>query len=108
MTVEDWTPVAAFVIVAFALSALARAGLRGGELRRTQTLPLWCPTSGDLVSCHIVQDVRTGQWGEVVSCSRFGAAAVTCGQECAGLLNLGLPPDARDGTTGPPRRARGA
>jgi hypothetical protein len=39
----------------------------------------------------MVQDVRTGQWKEVRSCSLFpGAEALPCEKDCAGRLNLGL------------------
>ena len=79
------------LIIVAALS-LARIGLRGGWLRQEKSVHLACPVFGGDVDCEMVQDVRTGQWKAVRSCSAFAEPTqVSCEQDCARLLNLGLP-----------------
>lgn len=75
---------------------LARVGLRGEALRREQRGLLVCPQSNEVVACHIEQDIRTGQWKEVHSCSGVAFGEDLCHQECTQLMNLGLrlPPPA--------------
>lgn len=80
------------LLVVVAVSCLAWIGLHGGWLRQEKSVRLSCPVFGNPVECEMVQDVRTGQWKSVRSCSAFAEPThVACEQDCARLLNLGLP-----------------
>jgi hypothetical protein len=82
--------------VGVVLLFVAALGLTGGEARRGQRLSFDCPRTGQPVSSTLVQDVRTGQWREVLDCSAFTPpSAVACDRECAQAMNLGFPPGAR-------------
>jgi hypothetical protein len=71
--------------------ALGYLGLRGGRLRHAQRRRFVCPELGAEVDCEIVQDVRTGQWKEVRSCSVFAAGeGIPCEQECRKVMNAGF------------------
>jgi hypothetical protein len=66
-------------------------GLGGGAFEHLQRTRFVCPKHRRAVECHVVQDVRTGQWKRVESCSAFDDPhQVTCSQECRRLLNLGF------------------
>jgi hypothetical protein len=70
---------------------LARAGLKGGGLRRSQHCALVCPRLERPVECRVVQDLRTGQWKGVSSCSAFeDPRRVLCELDCVKQMNLGL------------------
>ena len=91
MMTESWTGLPLGLAAAAGVAALARVGLRGGRATYAHTCHFLCPLSGDLADCEMVQDVRTGQWKEVRSCSLFpGAEALPCERDCAARLNLGL------------------
>ena len=91
MMTESWTGLSLGLAAATGVAALARVGLRGGRASCEHTCHFLCPRSGDRVDCELVQDVRTGQWKEVGSCSLFpGAEALPCERDCAARLNLGL------------------
>lgn len=63
----------------------------GGGLRKIQGCRFACPARRTMVICRILQDVRTGQWLDVQSCTAFDVPDhVECDQECARLLNLGF------------------
>jgi hypothetical protein len=80
-------------LLAVAGGLLAWAALRGGAFGQRKALHVDCPMFGAQVECEAVQDVRTGQWKEIRSCSAFaGMAPVPCDKDCARLLNLGLLP----------------
>ena len=88
---ESWTGLPLGLAAAAAVAALARVGLRGGRATCAHTCHFLCPQSGAFADCQMVQDVRTGQWKEVRSCSLFpGAEALPCEKDCAARLNLGL------------------
>lgn len=73
------------------LLAVVAIALRGGRLERVQGCSFMCPLLHQPVGCRISQDVRTGQWLRVLSCSGFGDPdELRCGQECIRLINLGL------------------
>ena len=81
-----------FVIAGFALlavGAVAAVRFSGQPLWREQARRLACPLSGETVDTVMVQDIRTGQWKAVHSCSAQ-PGALLCGRDCARLMNLGL------------------
>jgi hypothetical protein len=91
MTPGDWVGVASGAALAAGVSAAAWTGLRGGGVRRAQRCRIMCPMFHQGVDCRIVQDIRTGQWKRVEACSAFvDPEAVSCDQECARLMNLGV------------------
>jgi hypothetical protein len=72
------------------VATLARIGLRGGNLRQALDYRLVCPRLETRVDCRIVQDIRTGQWKRVESCSVFeDPHEVLCEAECVRLMNQG-------------------
>ena len=74
-----------------AILLVAVAGITRDGLHREQRLHLVCPRLDRPVDCTIVQDVRTGQWTGVESCSAFDPpSAVACDQDCARAMNLGF------------------
>jgi hypothetical protein len=84
-------------------TALAWRVLRMGRCRCTQSCSFLCPRYRSLVSCEMEQDVRTGQWKELQSCSIFRKGEdVPCDWACLRRLNLGV---SLQGWT-PPDRAR--
>jgi hypothetical protein len=89
------SPIALFdatVVVLLLAGGLAWAGLRGGGLRKTKSLSFPCPRSGEAVRCDLVQDIRVGQYREVVRCTAFAdPSRIECEQECRQLMNRGLP-----------------
>lgn len=79
------------LLLAAYLLAVAGITFRGGRLERVQGCRFMCPLLREPVGCRIRQDVRTGRWLRVESCSRFGdPEELSCGQECIRLMNLGL------------------
>lgn len=95
MTPTEWTSPLAGAALTAVVIALGILGLRGGALRRAQKRRFVCPERGAEVDCEILQDVRTGQWKEVRSCSAFAAdEGLPCEQQCRTVLNAGytLPP----------------
>jgi hypothetical protein len=64
--------------------------ITGGWLQRELCFRFACPRGGRSAECRVVQDVRTGQWKQVVSCSLTDLQSEDCGTECARLANLGL------------------
>ena len=80
------------LLVVGALLLLAVAGITRDGLQKALAMRLVCPRLGRPVDCTIVQDIRTGQWARVESCSVFHPpSAVACDQECARTMNLGFP-----------------
>lgn len=80
--------VAGLVLVVLALTWIA---FRGGKLRREQSVRFVCPHLAILVDCRIVQDIRTGQWKQVLACSAFAdPKELGCDRECARVANLGF------------------
>jgi hypothetical protein len=70
---------------------LAWLALKRGALEHEQRCHVSCPLDHEEVECRIVQDVRTGRWTHVRSCSSFAdPTAVSCDRECVRLMNLGL------------------
>ncbi|HET7293429.1 MAG TPA: hypothetical protein VFM88_13470 [Vicinamibacteria bacterium] len=70
--------------------ALAWIAFQGGKLWGERSVRFTCPHLGSVVDCRIVQDVRTGQWKELVACSAFADPdRNTCDRECVRLANLG-------------------
>jgi hypothetical protein len=64
--------------------------ITGGWLRKELSHRFACPKGGQAAQARVVQDVRTGQWKQVVSCSLTDLEHEDCGIECARLANLGL------------------
>ena len=90
MNPTEWTWVLVALALACGVAVLVRAGLRGGNLSHEQVSRFVCPRFGQTAESRITQDVRTGQWKRVESCSVFAnPAEVLCDQECARLMNLG-------------------
>jgi hypothetical protein len=90
MTPTEWTSPLAGVALTVVVIALGYLGLRGGALRRSEKRRFGCPELGADVDCEMVQDVRTGQWKAVQSCSAFAAdEGLPCAQECRKVLNAG-------------------
>lgn len=77
-----------FVLGAAFLAWLAFSR-RFGPLRRAQQRHVVCPRSHEHADCVLVQDVRTGQWKELRSCTALGAEG-SCEKDCAKLMNLGF------------------
>jgi hypothetical protein len=91
MMSAEWLGLAGGAAMLVLWAVLAWLGLRGGKARRVQANRFVCPELGVGVECRMEQDLRTGQWKHVDSCSAFAdPARVTCDQECARILNLGL------------------
>jgi hypothetical protein len=79
-------------------SLLVLARLRGRE----ETTRMTCPKGRGRVECTMLYDDASGACVGVERCSAFqGGAPLRCDQECAKLVNLGIPmhdePRARDG-----------
>lgn len=92
MSLDPTVGVVFGLLVVVAALSLAWIGLRGGGLRQEKTVRLGCPVFGGEVECEMLQDVRTGQWKSVRSCSAFAVPTqVSCEQDCARLQNLCLP-----------------
>ncbi|HJS57100.1 MAG TPA: hypothetical protein VKA01_03270 [Vicinamibacteria bacterium] len=88
MTPEYWIVVLGVVAVAAALTWIV---LMGGRLRCQRGVRLICPNLGRPVECRILQDIRTGQWRQVLSCSAFeDPDALDCDRKCARVANLGF------------------
>jgi hypothetical protein len=85
-----WMNVLPGAALAAVAAFLAWLGLRGGELRREQTCRFVCPRERRPVECRILQNIRTGRWLGVQSCSAFvDPEDVHCEQECVVLMNAG-------------------
>ena len=81
-------------VIGFALlvtGALVAFRVSGQPLWRAQARHLTCPLSAETVDAVMVQDIRTGQWKAVRSCSAQPDGEVRCERDCARLMNLGLP-----------------
>ena len=90
LPVERIATVSGLALAALA-GGLAWVGLKGGGLQHEQRCDVVCPLSGETVGLRVVQDVRTGRWTRLRSCSSFAEpTAVTCDRECVRLMNLGL------------------
>jgi hypothetical protein len=88
MTSEYWIGLA---ILGLAAMAAAWIVLKSGRLRYQHSVRLICPNLGRSVECRILQDVRTGQWKQVVTCSAFADPyALDCDRKCARVANLGF------------------
>lgn len=94
----EWMGVLFGLLLVVVVLLLARVGLRGEALRREQHGLLVCPQSNEVVACRIEQDIRTGQWKQVHSCSGVAFGELICHQACTQLMNLGLhlPPPPAD------------
>ena len=94
MTSDGMTGLLPGLALAALLLILARLGLSGGALRQKQECRLVCPRFHEPVDCALVQDVRTGQWKDVLSCGAFvPPGTLLCDRECARVMNLGFRPD---------------
>ena len=90
MTLMEWAGVISGLVIVAGVVGLAWATLRSGQLQWEQSCRLVCPRFGSLVGCRMVQDVRTGQWKDVQSCTAFQSGEdIACDLECARLMNLG-------------------
>ena len=90
MSPEEWNGLGAGVALALGAGGMAWFALRGGALRRRREYGFECPRFREGVQCHVVQDIRTGQWKDVESCSAFAVPeTLLCERECARLANLG-------------------
>jgi hypothetical protein len=78
-------------------SLLVLARLRGRE----ETSRMACPKGRGRVECTMVFDDESGACVGVERCSAFRGGPLRCDQECAKLVNLGIPlhdePRAREG-----------
>lgn len=63
--------------------------ITGGFLRRELAFRITCPRDGRSAECRVMQDVRTGQWKQVIHCSLVDLDLEPCDVECARLANLG-------------------
>jgi hypothetical protein len=80
------------MLLAVALVALARVGLRGGSLVGLSRRRFVCPNLRREVSCELWRDLRTSQLRGVRSCTAFDDPEdVRCEADCAAILNRGLP-----------------
>ena len=80
------------LILAFAVATVAAIAFSGGEARHEPVRHLVCPGTGAECECTLVQDVRTGQYQDVVRCSALpDPRKITCDRACARQMNLGLP-----------------
>lgn len=86
----EWVGISSGLLLIGVVLLLARVGLHGGALRREQHGLLVCPQSNEVVACRIEQDIRTGQWAQVHSCSGVAFGEQACHEECTRALNLGL------------------
>lgn len=90
MASEYWIGLAILGVVAMA-AALTWIALTGGRLRYRHSVRLICPNLGRPVECRILQDIRTGQWRQVLTCSAFADPNVLdCDRKCARVANLGF------------------
>jgi hypothetical protein len=95
-----WVGVLYAVLCAAAVAALVFLGLRRTSCRSAQACGFMCPNYRSYVDCEIVQDVRTGQWKELRSCSIYRRVAdLPCDQDCVRRLNLGFRLEGWDQTT---------
>ncbi len=70
--------------------ALAWLASQGGRARREQRVRFVCPHLRSVVDCRMVQEIRTGQWKELATCSAFAdPELISCDRECVRLANLG-------------------
>jgi hypothetical protein len=91
MTPEQVIGLLAGLALGAGVGAVAALGLRGGQLERVQECRFECPRFRETVTCRISQDIRTGRWRQVESCSAFAdPEKILCERECAKLLNLGF------------------
>jgi hypothetical protein len=91
MTPQEWVGLGVGTLMLAVVLLLARWGLTGGRAEHRARRRLVCPRFHEAVTCELVQDVRTGQWRSVESCSAFAAPQqFLCDQECRTHLNLGL------------------
>jgi hypothetical protein len=88
MTSEYWIAILGLVATATAVMWIA---LQGGKLRVQHRVRFICPNLRRTVECRIAQDIRTGQWKQVLTCSVFTDPNVLeCDRKCARVANLGL------------------
>jgi hypothetical protein len=91
MTPDEWSGLGAGLVLAMGAGALARLGLEGGGLAGSRPYAFECPRFREDVECRVRQNVRTGQWEGVLSCSAFvEPEKLLCDRECARMSNLGL------------------
>jgi hypothetical protein len=91
MTPDEWNGLGAGVALALAAGTVTWFATKGGELRRSREYSFECPRFDEEVECRVLQDIRTGQWKDVKSCSAFVVPdRLLCARECANLANLGL------------------
>jgi hypothetical protein len=91
MTPEEWAGMAAGAALAAVGGSVAWRVLQEGTLHLSREYCFECPRFREDVRCRVVQDVRTGQWKDVESCSAFAQPhRLLCDRECARVSNLGL------------------
>jgi hypothetical protein len=104
MTTDGTTGLLAGLALAALVMVLARIGLSGGALRQEKDCRVVCPRFREPVDCTLVQDVRTGQWKDVLSCGAFmPPGTLLCDRECARAMNLGFGLDGAAATASPAR-----
>lgn len=83
-----WIVLSGLALVALAVAWIA---LRGGGLCREHSVRFVCPHLGSTVDCRILQDIRTGQWRQVRTCSAFtNPEEIVCDRKCHRIANLGF------------------
>jgi hypothetical protein len=98
MTPELLLGTVAGMMLAVALLALARLGLRGGRLVGLSRRRFVCPTLHRQVTCELWRNLRTSQLEGVRSCTAFDDPEdVRCELDCAAILNRGLPLEGEQG-----------
>jgi hypothetical protein len=90
MSATAWMVLLPLTLV-LVIAAAARFGPFGRRFRRAQAVRLVCPTRCEDVDCRIEQEVYTGQWQAVTSCSAHpGQGDPPCDKDCMKATNLGF------------------
>jgi hypothetical protein len=80
------------MLLAVALLALARLGLRGGRLIGVTQRHFVCPNLHQPVTCELWRDFRTSQMKGLRRCTAFEhPEEINCEAQCAAIMNRGLP-----------------
>lgn len=91
MVADDGMSLLLGILLAAGAVALARLGFRRERWHCAQSCRFQCPRFHSDADCELVQDVRTGQWKDVRTCSLFPAEGeVPCDWDCVRRLNLGF------------------
>jgi len=91
MNPDSWLGIASGVAWIAAVGALARLALRDGELAEARNCRFLCPQTGRPANCWMIQDIRTGQWRQMRSCSALAEMGLaSCREECRREMNHGF------------------